>query len=69
MTGEGEMRPEFVAEHQVCYDPTEQPYIAKVAAMMAEMDIDTQKDICLSVEKEKLLRDLLRQRESDKKAG
>jgi len=44
------------------------PYIAQVVQMMASMDVDMQKDICLSVEKEKLLRDLLRQQE-DKKAG
>jgi len=44
-------------------------YITKVTRMMADMDEETQKDICLSVEKEKLLRDLLRQKESDEKAG
>ncbi len=37
------------------------PYIISVAEIMRSMDQDTQKDICLSVEKEKLLRDLLRQ--------
>jgi hypothetical protein len=60
-----------VAEEQSSYapQPSSSPYIEKVAAMMAEMDIETQKDICLSVEKEKLLRDLLRQAASDKKAG
>jgi DNA-binding Xre family transcriptional regulator len=44
------------------------PYIRQVAQLMKDMDEDTQKDICLSVEKEKLLRDLLQQREN-KKAG
>ena len=52
------------------YDrPSTSPYIEKVAKMMSDMDEDMQKDICLSVEKEKLLRDLLRQKESDEKAG
>ena len=49
--------------------PSRGKYIEKVADMMAGMDEDMQKDICLSVEKEKLLRDLLRQQESDQKAG
>ena len=44
------------------------PYISKIVTMLKEMDEDTQKDICLSVEKEKLLRELLRQQE-EKKAG
>ena len=47
---------------------TSSPYLRQVARIMEDMDEETQKDICLSVEKEKLLRDLLRQRE-DKKAG
>jgi len=45
------------------------PYIRQVMTMMADMDEEMQKDICLSVEKEKLLRDLLRQKESKEKAG
>lgn len=43
-------------------------YIAAVSAMMREMDLDTQKDIFLSVQKEKLLRELLKER-LDKKAS
>jgi len=63
-SGEGEM---------FCND-TERPleddggYIAAVAAMMRGMDADTQKDIFLSVQKEKLLRELLEERQ-EKKAG
>ena len=41
-------------------------YIAAVAAMMREMDADTQKDIFLSVQKEKLLRELLIERQQKK---
>lgn len=37
-------------------------YIEAVAAMMREMDDDTKKDIFLSVQKEKLLRELLKER-------
>ena len=44
-------------------------YAQKINLMVADMDEDMQKDICLSVEKEKLLRDLLRQKDSDEKAG
>jgi DNA-binding Xre family transcriptional regulator len=44
------------------------PYMLQVAKLMGAMDEETQKDICLSVEKEKLLRDLLKQRE-DREAG
>jgi len=50
----------------VCESDT--PYIAKVVEMMRSMDDDTQKDVELSVSKEKLLRDLLKQQE-DKQAG
>ena len=44
-------------------------YIEKTVKMLDGMDEDTQKDICLSVQKEKLLRELLRQKEADEKAG
>lgn len=44
------------------------PYIANVATMMRTMDDDTKKDIQLSVEKEKLLRELLKEKQG-KKAG
>lgn len=44
------------------------PYIASVTTMMRSMDDDTKKDIQLSVEKEKLLRELLREKQG-KKAG
>jgi len=44
-------------------------YINAVAAMMKEMDPETQKDIYLSVQKEKLLRDLLKERKPVKKAS
>jgi hypothetical protein len=40
-----------------------------IADMVEQMDEQTRKDICLSVQKEKLLRDLLRQKESDEKAS
>lgn len=52
----GEEPPPMVAEE--C-----DPYIASVATMMRSMDDDTKKDIQLSVEKEKLLRDLLKDKQ------
>ena len=48
-----------VAEERTEYG---EGYISAVAAMMREMDADTQKDIFLSVQKEKLLRELLKER-------
>lgn len=57
----GEEPPPVVAEEH-------DPYIASVATMMRTMDDDTKKDIQLSVEKEKLLRELLREKQG-KKAG
>ena len=51
----GEEPPPVVAEEH-------DPYIASVATMMRTMDDDTKKDIQLSVEKEKLLRELLREK-------
>ena len=59
-TGEGEM---FSTPSQA-----DTGYISSVAAMMREMDEDTQKDIYLSVQKEKLLRELLKER-LEKKTG
>jgi transcriptional regulator with XRE-family HTH domain len=47
---------------------TGDPTIDKIVIMLKEMDEETRKDICLSVEKEKLLRDLLKQaNDKDKK--
>jgi hypothetical protein len=57
----------LIESPQIREEPS--PYIIKVAEMMSGMDEETQKDICLSVEKEKLLRDLLRQKEEEEKAG
>lgn len=69
-TGRGEMlRPFSVAEPETKYGfihPDSQ--IQAVIKVMEAMDDDTKKDIRLSVEKEKLLRELLKQRE-DKEAG
>lgn len=46
-----------VAEHP------DDPYISSVADMMRVMDDDTKKDIQLSVQKEKLLRELIKERQ------
>lgn len=63
--------PPTIQENQVDFilGTSHTQYITKVTQMMTDMDEDMQKDICLSVEKEKLLRDLLRQKDSDEKAG
>lgn len=45
------------------------PITRKIADMVEAMDEETRKDICLSVEKEKLLRELLRQKDSNEKAS
>lgn len=70
LTGEGPMRdPE--ASPQIKEAPADY-YSATtkaIADMVEQMDEDVRKDICLSVQKEKLLRDLLRQKESEEKAG
>lgn len=44
------------------------PYISSVSEMMRTMDDDTKKDIQLSVQKEKLLRELMKERQ-ELKAG
>lgn len=44
------------------------PYISSVSEMMRSMDDDTKKDIQLSVQKEKLLRDLIKERQEQKAA-
>lgn len=44
------------------------PYISSVSEMMRAMDDDTKKDIQLSVQKEKLLRELIKERQ-DKEAA
>jgi len=64
-TGEGPM---FLIGANAKYFHEEGGYIAAVADMMRAMDEDTQKDIFLSVQKEKLLRELLNERQ-EKKAG
>lgn len=62
LSGKGGMERQIM----VCEPAT--PYIAKVVAMMEEMDETTQAGILHSVEKEKLLMDLLQQKQI-KKAG
>lgn len=42
------------------------PYIVNVSEMMRSMDEDTKKDVLLSVKKEKLLRELLKERQDKK---
>lgn len=71
-TGKGEMFKQaspaqtIVCDPQPCYTHPN-PKIQAIVTMLEDMDDDTQKDIQLSVQKEKLLRDLLKQQE-DKKA-
>jgi len=70
-TGEGEMfRPAGEGEAKAAQDGYQHPNlkIQKIVEMLETMDENTQEDILLSVEKEKLLRDLL-QEKRDKKAG
>ena len=59
-----------VAESQTSWGQTRHPdpAIQAVIEMMESMDKDTKDDIRLSVKKEKLLRDLLKQKE-DREAG
>lgn len=66
-TGEGEMFREGKRESEGPYrhpDPT----IQKIVELLEGMDADTKEDICLSVQKEKLLRDLLKEKQ-ERKAG
>jgi hypothetical protein len=44
------------------------PYISSVSEMMRAMDDDTKKDIQLSVQKEKLLRELIKERQEKEAA-
>lgn len=70
-TGEGEMfRPAGEGEGRAALGGYQHPNlkIQKIVEMLETMDENTQEDILLSVEKEKLLRDLL-QEKRDKKAG
>jgi transcriptional regulator with XRE-family HTH domain len=70
-TGEGEMfRPAGEGEGRAAQGGYQHPNlkIQKIVEMLESMDENTQEDILLSVEKEKLLRDLL-QEKRDKKAG
>jgi len=66
LTGIGDMRRNTESIPRVS-EPHD-PYIASVAEMMRAMDDDTKKDIQLSVQKEKLLRDLIKERQ-ELKAG
>lgn len=71
-TGEGPMREEPPERLPMVNESLPNYYSAtthKIAQMVEAMDEEARKDICLSVEKEKLLRELLRQRESDEKAS
>jgi len=70
-TGEGEMfRPAGEGEGRAALGGYQHPdlKIQKIVEMLESMDENTKEDILLSVEKEKLLRDLL-QEKRDKKAG
>jgi transcriptional regulator with XRE-family HTH domain len=69
-TGKGDMFRDIPPEVSRVEEPKENygGYISAVADMMRSMDEETQKDIYLSVQKEKLLRELLSER-LDKKAG
>lgn len=49
-------------------DKKHSPYIDKIISMLEDMDENTQADICLSVEKEKLLRELIQERQERKAA-
>ncbi len=49
-------------------EPSSDPYISNVTEMMRSMDDDTKKDIQLSVQKEKLLRDLIKERQNKEAA-
>lgn len=66
-TGEGEMFKDGKGEGEGPYrhpDPT----IQKIVELLEGMDDNTKKDVCLSVQKEKLLRELLNEKLA-KKAG
>lgn len=60
LTGIGEMRRDI--EPVPAVSEKHDPYIASVLEMMRAMDDDTKRDIQLSVQKEKLLRELLKEK-------
>lgn len=66
LTETGEMRRGTAPVPSVSEKPD--PYIASVSEMMRAMDDDTKKYIQLSVQKEKLLRELMKERQ-ELKAG
>lgn len=51
-----------------CHENMSSPYINSVVGMMKNMDEETQKDVQVSVQKEKLLRELMKEKQAKEAA-